>query len=336
MSSLKNPSLFQIMTQQVVLLTPKFTPNTTRSQWPNINELLKSNQLPLNKDIEERLDALLGVIEKAHQNSEITSIATSQLIEVYSNKINLLKNGEKNFERKLESASEEVIHLSQQVALQKAELEKVHAMNYRLHLNQERLQTECRDLGEQKTNLKSNITNLMKKMSEQLESIKINEKRLEVKSSELVVMTEKFSDLSKKYEDKTEELDRLKSTSKEYVSRFLINFHSSSIFIHPNPPLFQVSRIDKLKKSIDVCESDIKEKKRSISEKEKEIAKYSRTVDDLKESLAKSENMVKLMEQQIAEKNECIRGYENELSETEEMRKTILSLMESKRPKRKP
>lgn len=58
-------------------------------------------------------------------------------------------------------------------------------------------------------------------------------------------------------------------------------------------------------------------------------------MEDLKESLVKSENMVKLMETQIAEKNECIRGYENELSETEEMRKTILSLMESKRPKRK-
>ncbi|KAL5281085.1 hypothetical protein ACFFRR_004854 [Megaselia abdita] len=302
----------KLMTQQVVLLTPKFTPNNTRSQWPNINELLKSNQLPLNRDIEDRLDALLGVIEKAHQNSEINSVATSQLIEVYSNKISLMKNNEKNSERKLESANEEVIHLSQQVALQKAELEKVHAMNYRLHLNQERLQTECRDLGEQKTNLKSNITNLMKKMSEQVESIKINEKRLEVKSSELIVMSEKFSDLSRKYEDNTDELDRLKSTSKEYASR-----------------------IDKLKKSIDVCESDIKEKKRSIDEKEREIAKYSKTVDDLKESLVKSENMVKLMEGQIAEKNECIRGYENELSETEEMRKTILSLMESKRPKRK-
>lgn len=205
------------MSKQVVLLTPKFAPNT-KSQWPNINELLKSNQQPLNKEIEDRLDALLGVIEKAHENSDINSVATSQLIEVYSNKINLMKNGEKNFERKLENANQEVIHLSQQVALQKAELEKIHAINFRLHLNQERLQTECRDLNEQKTNLKSNITNLMKKMNEKVESIKINEKRLEVKSSELIVLTEKFTVLSTKYEEKSEELDRLKSTSKEYVS----------------------------------------------------------------------------------------------------------------------
>lgn len=217
------------MTQQVVLLTPKFAPNNKSTQWPNLNELMKSNQLPISKEIEDRLDALLKLIEQANQNSEINSLATSQLIEVYTNKINLLKNCEKSSEKKLENANEEIIHLSQQVALQKAELESVHSMNYRLHLNQERLQTECRDLGEQKTNLKSNITNLMKKLSEQGESIKINEKRLEVKSSELIVLSEKYNDLTKRYDDKTEELDRLKSTSKEYVSFFFTFYMLSFI-----------------------------------------------------------------------------------------------------------
>lgn len=59
-------------------------------------------------------------------------------------------------------------------------------MNFELHINQESLQTQCKDLKHQKDNLKRNMTDLMKKLSEQSETLKINEKRLAVKVSEMI------------------------------------------------------------------------------------------------------------------------------------------------------
>lgn len=59
-------------------------------------------------------------------------------------------------------------------------------MNFELHINQESLQTQCKDLKHQKDNLKRNMTELMKKLSEQSETLQISEKRLAVKVSEMI------------------------------------------------------------------------------------------------------------------------------------------------------
>lgn len=99
--------------------------------------------------------------------------------------------------------------------------------------------------------------------------------------------------------------------------------------------LFQTTRIDKLKKTIVAYEVDIKEKMRNIEEKERELAKTQKALEEQKEAKKKSDGVITVLESQLQEKNEQIRNYELELSETEELRKTIMSLMESKKPKRK-
>lgn len=98
---------------------------------------------------------------------------------------------------------------------------------------------------------------------------------------------------------------------------------------------FQSSRIDKLKKTIAAFEVDIKEKVRHIEEKERDLAKTQKALEEQKEAKKKSDGVITVLESQLQEKNEQIRNYELELSETEELRKTIMSLMESKKPKRK-
>ncbi|KNC22906.1 hypothetical protein FF38_00379 [Lucilia cuprina] len=95
------------------------------------------------------------------------------------------------------------------------------------------------------------------------------------------------------------------------------------------------SRIDKLKKTIAAFEVDIKEKLRHIEEKERDLAKTQKALEEQKEAKKKSDGVITVLESQLQEKNEQIRNYELELSETEELRKTIMSLMESKKPKRK-
>lgn len=71
-----------------------------------------------------------------------------------------------------------------------------------------------------------------------------------------------------------------------------------------------------------------------MESREKENIKANKSIEELRELNKKSDDLIKHLEKQLAAKNEKIRSYEIELNETEEMRKTILSLMESKRPKR--
>lgn len=90
-----------------------------------------------------------------------------------------------------------------------------------------------------------------------------------------------------------------------------------------------------MKKSIVAFELDIKEKSRLIEERERELSKTHKLYEEQKEAKKKSDDVISVLEAQIQDKNEQIRNYELELSETEELRKTIMSLMESKKPKRK-
>lgn len=90
-----------------------------------------------------------------------------------------------------------------------------------------------------------------------------------------------------------------------------------------------------MKKSIAAFELDIKEKSRLIEERERELSKTYKLYEEQKEAKKKSDDVISVLEAQIQDKNEQIHNYELELSETEELRKTIMSLMESKKPKRK-
>lgn len=94
-------------------------------------------------------------------------------------------------------------------------------------------------------------------------------------------------------------------------------------------------RIDKLKKTISVFEQDIKEKVQRIDDKDRELSKTCKLLEEQREAKSKLDEVVNVLESQLQEKNEKIRNYEMELDETEELRKTIMSLMESKKPKRK-
>ncbi|XP_075152771.1 uncharacterized protein LOC142226572 [Haematobia irritans] len=284
----------------------------TGDQWHNLNAILKSHKTFVSKELEERLHALIDVISNAERNNQLNNVATSQIIELYNYKIKNLNSAEKSLQKKLEDASNEITHLTQRINFQNAELEKYNTMNFELHINQESLQTQCKDLKHQKDNLKRNMTELMKKLSEQSETLQISEKRLSVKVSEMIVLQKDYNELKDQLQSKTEELEKLHIATKE-----------SSL------------RIDKLKKTIAAYEVDLKEKTRHIEEKERDLAKTQKLLEEQRDAKKKCDGVITVLESQLQEKNEQIRNYELELSETEELRKTIMSLMESKKPKRK-
>uniref|UniRef100_A0A1A9W1T0 Protein CIP2A n=1 Tax=Glossina brevipalpis TaxID=37001 RepID=A0A1A9W1T0_9MUSC len=277
----------------------------TDVQWYNLNAILKSQKTFMNKEFEERLQALIETITQAQRNNQLNNLTTSQIIELFNYKIEKLSNSEENMQKRLEQASEEISHLKQRLNLQNAELEKYHTMNFELHIKRESLQTQCQDLKQQQDTLKRNMNNLMKKLSEQSENLQIAEKRLAVKISEMIVLQKDYNELKTQLQIKAEELDKLQTAAKD-----------------------NVLRIDKLKKTVAAYEMDIKEKARHIDEKERELAKTQKALEEQTEARKKSDDVVTVLESQLQAKNEEIRNYELELSETEELRKTIMSLME--------
>lgn len=97
----------------------------------------------------------------------------------------------------------------------------------------------------------------------------------------------------------------------------------------------QCIRIEKLKKSVVAYEQDIKDKMRTIEERSNELAKTNKSLEEQREARKKSEDLVSVLEAQLQEKKLQIENLEMEQKETEDLRKTIMSLMESKKPKRK-
>ncbi|XP_017486472.1 PREDICTED: uncharacterized protein LOC108374923 [Rhagoletis zephyria] len=287
-------------------------PSVDGDQLQKLNIIMKSHKTFVGKEMEERLNALIDVISNAHRNNQIQNVAMSQIIELFNYKSEIFSCAESCMQRRLEIASQEITNLTQRINLQNAELQKYEMMNFELHVNQEGLQTQCQDLKQQKDNLKHNLASLMKKLSEQSESLQISEKRLTVKVSEVIVLQKENGELKEELTSKTKELEKMQANAKE-----------------------NVTRIEKLKKSIAAFELDIKEKSRIIEERERELTKMHKLYEEQKEAKKKCDDVISVLEAQIQDKNEQIRSYELELSETEELRKTIMSLMESKKPKRK-
>lgn len=82
-------------------------------------------------------------------------------------------------------------------------------------------------------------------------------------------------------------------------------------------------------------EQDIKDKMRTIEERSNELGKTNKALEEQREARKKSEDLVSVLEAQLQEKKLQIENLEMEQKETEDLRKTIMSLMESKKPKRK-
>ncbi|XP_067624067.1 protein CIP2A [Eurosta solidaginis] len=286
--------------------------NTDGDQWQKLNIIMKSHKTFVGKEMEERLSALIDLISNAQRNNQVQNVPMSQIIELFNYKSEMFSCSESCMQRRLEIASEEITNLTQRINLQNAELQKYEMMNFELHVSQEGLQTQCQDLKQQKDNLKHNLASLMKKLSEQSESLQISEKRLTVKVSEVIVLQKENGELKEGLATKTKELEKMHANVKE-----------------------NSTRIEKLKKTIAAFELDIKEKSRIIEERERELNKTHKLYEEQKEAKKKSDDVISVLETQIQDKNEQIRNYELELSETEELRKTIMSLMESKKPKRK-
>ncbi|KAH8421348.1 hypothetical protein KR009_002421 [Drosophila setifemur] len=282
-------------------------------QWRNLSSILRGHRTFTDKEMAVRVNALLENIGGIVRRNELASVPVSQVIELYNHRIDSLNGAVLSLQQRLEQAGQQLANGTQLAHVQSAELERFQTTNFELLISQDRLQTQCKDLMQQTHKLKSNMTNLLKQLSENSETLQASERRLAVKNSELAELQTDCEQLRTKLSAKSEELTKMETSNKE-----------------------NTSRIEKLKKSMMAYEQDMKEKLRTIEERERELAKTHKALDEQREARKKSEDLVSVLETQLQERKEQIEHLENEQKETEDLRKTIMSLMESKKPKRKP
>ncbi|ALC49213.1 CG12702 [Drosophila busckii] len=288
-------------------------PDSAQSlQYGNLSSILRSHRTYSDKELGQRVSSLIDSISQTLQRNELHSAPLSQLIELYSHRIESLNCAMHGLQQRLEQASAQLCSSTQLNNVQNAELERFQTNNFELLISQERLQTQCKDLKAQADQLKANLKDLLKRWSETTEQLQANERRLAVRQSELAGLQQECEQLRSQLSAKCEELLKLETISKE-----------------------SSTRIDKLKKTIVAYEQDIKEKLRTIEERTAEFTKTHKALEEQREARKKSEDLVSVLETQLQEKKDQIEHLEAELKETEDMRKTIMSLMESKKPKRK-
>ncbi|XP_030381936.1 uncharacterized protein LOC115629583 [Scaptodrosophila lebanonensis] len=291
--------------------TPSST-NADAEQWRNLNAILKSHRTLVDKELTQRVNGLIDSINSTLQNHELHNAPVSQVIELYNHRISSLNCAMSNMQQRLEQASAQITRTTQLNNMQNAELELFQSKNFELLISQERLQSQCKDLKQQTDKLKSNMSNLIKDFSESSEQLQVKERRLAVAASEILDYQKRCEELRSSLSAKTEEVAKLETHNKE-----------------------NLTRIEKLKKTVNAYEHDIKEKVRTIEERERDLAKTQKGLEEQREARKKSEDLVSVLEKQLQERKEQIENLEMEQKETEDLRKTIMSLMESKKPKRK-
>ncbi|EDV91656.1 uncharacterized protein LOC6566179 [Drosophila grimshawi] len=282
-------------------------------QWRNLSAILKGHHTFIDKELGQRVNALIESIGATLERNELQALPVSQVIELYNHRIDSLGCQLHQMEQRLEQASVQLTKSSQLTHVQSAQLERFQSNNFELLISQERLQTQCKDLKAQAGQLKTNLSDLLKRWSETSDQLQATERRLAVKQSEIGHLQEENEELRSNLSAKSEELSKLEALSKD-----------------------NCKRIDKLKKTVIAYEQDIKEKVRTIEERTVELAKTHKALEEQREGRKKCEDLVSVLETQLQEKKEQIEHLEMEQKETEDLRKTIMSLMESKKPKRKP
>ncbi|XP_034118445.1 uncharacterized protein LOC117577664 [Drosophila albomicans] len=287
-------------------------PSEQAEQWRNLSAILKSHRTFIDKELAQRVNALVDSIGDTLRRNELHLAPVSQVIELYSHRIESLNCAAHNMQQRLEQASVQLSHSTQLTNVQNAELQQFQAKNFELLISQERLQTQCKDLKAQAAQLKANLSDLLKRWSETSEQLQANERRLSVKQSEIAGLQRDCEELRQNLSAKSDELCKLEALSKD-----------------------NSTRIEKLKKTVLAYEQDIKDKLRTIEERTNDLAKTHKALEEQREARKKSEDLVSVLETQLQEKKEQIENLEMEQKETEDLRKTIMSLMESKKPKRK-
>jgi len=107
-------------------------------QLRNLSSIFKANRIFTDKDMVQRVNALLDNIGGIVSRNELASAPTSQVIELYNHRIESLNGTVASLQQRLEQAGEQLTIGTQQAHVQSAELERFQSSNFQLLISQER------------------------------------------------------------------------------------------------------------------------------------------------------------------------------------------------------
>jgi len=112
--------------------------NEESEQWRNLSAILKSHRTLIDKELGQRVNTLIESIGETLRRNELQSAPVSQVIELYTHRIDSLKCATHNMQQRLDQASVQLIKSTQLTNVQNAELEQFQTKNFELLISQER------------------------------------------------------------------------------------------------------------------------------------------------------------------------------------------------------
>jgi len=107
-------------------------------QWRNLSSILKGHRTFIDKDMSQRVNALLDNIGGILRRNELASAPVSQVIELYNHRIDSLNGAVLSLQQRLEQAGQQLVSGTQLAHVQSAELERFQSTNFELLISQER------------------------------------------------------------------------------------------------------------------------------------------------------------------------------------------------------
>lgn len=137
------------------------------------------------KYLEERMDELISNINKEMTNNNFNDIRTTQIIELYQHKIDILKNNENSLLCRLNQSSDHITHLTKRSDSLNSENAQYEQILFIAQIAEEKLKKENRMLEQSIDSLQISLKNLYKQLETE-KSSKINfTKSLEIKQLEI-------------------------------------------------------------------------------------------------------------------------------------------------------
>lgn len=117
---------------------PAASTSDQAEQWRNLSSILKGHRTFTDKEMAQRVNALLDSIGGIVRRNELVTAPISQVIELYNHRIDSLTGAAVSLEQRLEQAGQQLVSGRQLAHVQGAELERFQTTNFELLISQER------------------------------------------------------------------------------------------------------------------------------------------------------------------------------------------------------
>ncbi|CRK90995.1 CLUMA_CG004683, isoform A [Clunio marinus] len=252
--------------------------------------------------LRDELHEVISRINEKLDNDEIRNGGIPDIIQLYRQKIENLNDTLATLQSNLNASMKTVAELQQQIVFNQTVTEKQEFANWCLHLDNGRLIKENEELLLKITTLKSSLSSFQQRIDKEEMSKVQNEKKIKIQAKEIEQI----------------KIDK---------AQVELKLHDMKAKVHVIQKENE-TRISELKKSL---ENEKKLKDEELAELlVKEQKKFDQKNANASREIQRLHELVKMHENEIVQKQEKIQQYEIELKDCEQMKNTIMSMMQTR------